>query len=200
VVLQSEKGPQHPAKEKIEEALESKHPETVAQLAKIVTTDSVIDEANFLAIVREMANEGTITLRAPSYEIESFWDYIFAPTLSGWLWGSFVVVAVALLAVTSIPNLFPFNTIRWALGSIFILYLPGHSLIQVMLPKNKEPDSIERFALSIGLSLAVVPLIGLVLNISPWGIGFEPVVVSLGTFSAIALVAAAIRRYLEVHK
>jgi len=30
-------------------------------------------------------------------------------------------------------------------------------------------DGIERVALSFGLSIAIVPLIGLVLNFTPWG-------------------------------
>jgi uncharacterized membrane protein len=54
--------------------------------------------------------------------------------------------------------------------------------------------------LSIGLSLALVPLIGLVLNFTPWGIRFAPIVASLGTFTTVALLAAAMRKYLQVRK
>ncbi|WP_048077056.1 DUF1616 domain-containing protein, partial [Halorubrum sp. AJ67] len=37
-------------------------------------------------------------------------------------------------------------------------------------PDRSGIDGIERVALSFGLSIAVVPLIGLVLNFTPWGI------------------------------
>ena len=40
-------------------------------------------------------------------------------------------------------------------------------------------DGIERVALSIGLSVAIVPLVGLILNYTPFGIRFESVFVSL---------------------
>ena len=40
-------------------------------------------------------------------------------------------------------------------------------------------DGIERIALSIGLSVAIVPLVGLVLNYTPFGIRFESIFVSL---------------------
>ncbi|SEH45629.1 Uncharacterized membrane protein [Halopenitus malekzadehii] len=40
-------------------------------------------------------------------------------------------------------------------------------------------DGIERVALSFGTSIAIVPLIGLVLNFTPWGIRLIPIVVSL---------------------
>lgn len=41
-------------------------------------------------------------------------------------------------------------------------------------------------ALSIGLSLALVPLVDLALNYTPWGIRLEPVIVSL-TLLTLAL-------------
>jgi uncharacterized membrane protein len=40
-------------------------------------------------------------------------------------------------------------------------------------------DTIERIALSIGLSVAIVPLVGLVLNYSPFGIGFWSIFISM---------------------
>ena len=41
---------------------------------------------------------------------------------------------------------------------------------------------IERLALSFGLSIAVVPLIGLVLNYTPWGITLYPILISITLF------------------
>lgn len=55
-------------------------------------------------------------------------------------------------------------------------------------------DGIERVALSFGLSIAVVPLIGLVLNFTPWGIRLVPIVVSLSAFILAATAVAAQRR------
>lgn len=50
-------------------------------------------------------------------------------------------------------------------------------------------DGIERVALSFGLSIAIVPLVGLVLNFTPWGIRLGPIAVSI---SAVTLVSVAI--------
>jgi len=55
-------------------------------------------------------------------------------------------------------------------------------------------DGIERVALSFGLSIAVVPLIGLVLNFTPFGIRLVPIVVSLDAFTLAAVAVAAQRR------
>jgi uncharacterized membrane protein len=43
----------------------------------------------------------------------------------------------------------------------------------------------------VGLSLALVPLVGLVLNYTPWGIRLEPSVISLSILTlALSLVSA----------
>jgi uncharacterized membrane protein len=54
-----------------------------------------------------------------------------------------------------------------------------------MRKTEKGIDSIERIALSFGLSIAVVPLIGLILNFTPWGIRLEPILLSLFGFIII---------------
>jgi uncharacterized membrane protein len=55
-------------------------------------------------------------------------------------------------------------------------------------------DGIERVALSFGLSIAIVPLIGLVLNFTPWGIRLVPVLLSVAGFTVVATGLAAVRR------
>jgi hypothetical protein len=186
--------------ETIEETVKSQHPQTVKQLATALMANEAIEETDLVVTLKQVAHNGTLVLEPPSYDIETLLDYLFTFTLSGWLWVSFLTIVLSLLAVTLIPDLFPLNVVRWVLGSIFVLYLPGFSLIQLLFPKGKEIDSLERFALSIGLSLALVPLIGLVLNFTPWGIRFAPIVASLGTFTTVALSAAATRKYLEIRK
>jgi uncharacterized membrane protein len=56
-------------------------------------------------------------------------------------------------------------------------------------------DGIERVALSFGTSIAVVPLIGLVLNFTPFGIRLVPIVASLSAFTLGATAVAAQRRW-----
>ncbi len=56
-------------------------------------------------------------------------------------------------------------------------------------------DGIERVALSFGLSIAIVPLIGLVLNFTPWGIRLVPIMVATSGFTVCATWFAARRRW-----
>jgi len=56
-------------------------------------------------------------------------------------------------------------------------------------------DGIERVALSFGLSIAIVPLIGLVLNFTPWGIRLVPIMIATSGFTIGATAIAARRRW-----
>jgi uncharacterized membrane protein len=75
-----------------------------------------------------------------------------------------------------------------------VLFLPGYALIAALFPRKNDLDGIERLALSFGLSIAVVPLIGLGLNFTPFGIRLVPILVSLSVFTMAMLLIANLRR------
>jgi uncharacterized membrane protein len=123
-----------------------------------------------------------------------FSDYL----LSRYNLGFAVAVLLVSLCLVSIylSWLSPvFAALRMALGSIFVLFLPGYSLVEALYPKEEDLSPLERLALSIGLSLALVPLVGLLLNYSPWGIRLDPVVASLSTLTLALLLASAYRKF-----
>ena len=84
------------------------------------------------------------------------------------------------IALVAIIILFPSNILRIILGLPFLLFFPGYTLVAALFTKKEGMGSIERVALSFGLSIAVVPLIGLILNYTPWGIRTEPVLYGEG--------------------
>lgn len=107
------------------------------------------------------------------------------------LW-SFILIPVALLNIE--------ETARIILGLPFILFIPGYVLIFALFPTRKTYrgiDIIERIALSLGLSIAIVPLIGLGLNYTPWGIRLESVLLSIFIF-IISVGIIAIYRWIKI--
>jgi uncharacterized membrane protein len=60
---------------------------------------------------------------------------------------------------------------------------------------EKELDSIERFALSLGVSLALVSIVGLLLNYTPFGIQLAPITLSLLALTIILATTAIIRAH-----
>jgi uncharacterized membrane protein len=75
-----------------------------------------------------------------------------------------------------------------------ILFIPGYTLIAALFPGKEDLDGLERLALSFGLSIAVVPLIGLILNYTPWGIRLDPIVISLVALTTVFTFLAQYRR------
>jgi uncharacterized membrane protein len=107
------------------------------------------------------------------------------------------LLAAAILALSVLLfTLPPLSTlpVRIPLGLIMVLFVPGYTLIAALFPRKADLEGIERIALSFGLSIAVVPLIGLGLNYTPWGIRLTPVVVSLAAFTIIMAAVAYWRR------
>ena len=87
------------------------------------------------------------------------------------------------------------ETIVKALVAIpFVLFIPGYCLIAALFPKNDDIGLTERIALSIALSIAVVPLIGLALNFTPFGIRMDSIVISLTVFTLVMILVAHYRR------
>jgi uncharacterized membrane protein len=97
-----------------------------------------------------------------------------------------IPIVAALVLLTDLFILIPAlaaTPIRSVLGLPMVLFLPGYALIAALFPGKDDLDGIERLALSLGLSIAVVPLIGLGLNYTPWGIRLIPILVSLSVFT-----------------
>lgn len=184
-----------PLRDGLRDTVKTRHPKTVGELAQMVKAGTAVEEGLFVYELKAMVREGVIELGEPAYELRSVAGYMFTITLSGWFWAVFGLAVAAVLSVVFVPDIFPINIIRWLLGSVFVLYLPGNTLIHVLFPRQEILDRLDRFILSMGLSLAVVPLVGLVLNYLPWGISFAPITVSLTIFVTFFALLAVGRRY-----
>ena len=77
---------------------------------------------------------------------------------------------------------------------LLVLFVPGYVLVAALFPGPKEIDWIERVALSLGLSIAIVPLLGLALNFTPLGIRFEPIIAFIAAFAGSVGILAYWRR------
>ncbi|QYZ79572.1 DUF1616 domain-containing protein [Methanofollis formosanus] len=110
------------------------------------------------------------------------------------------LIFVALWALATVAAIYVPLTHGTFVQAIFglpmVIFIPGYALIAALFPEKDDIDGIERVALSFGLSIAVVPLIGLALNYTPWGIRLEPILVSLIAFTFAMLIAAHWRRAL----
>jgi uncharacterized membrane protein len=102
------------------------------------------------------------------------------------------ILAILLILIITF---FPSNPLRVIVALPFILFFPGYALIAALFLRKTDLGSIERVALSLGGSIAVVPLIGLILNYTPWGISLYPILTSVTTFILATSAVAWYRRH-----
>jgi uncharacterized membrane protein len=87
--------------------------------------------------------------------------------------------------------------VRVVLGLLLVLFFPGYVLVSALYPRWEQLKGVERIALGLGLSLALVPLLGLALNFTAWGIRLTSIVVTLSLWNlAVAAVAQIQRRHI----
>ena len=101
------------------------------------------------------------------------------------------LLAVLLIAATIV---FPSSILQIILGLPFVLFFPGYAMMAALFIRKEGMGGIERVAMSFGLSIAVVPLIGLILNYTSWGITLESILYSVASFIFVTSVIAWFRR------
>lgn len=149
-----------------------------------------------LAEVYRLVDSGELALRDPRPP-RDFIEYLGRPGYSMWLWTGLVLAAIAAaLALTSTSALHP---LRLVLGLVYVFFLPGYGIAEALYP-GEELSPIEHLALSIGLSLAIVPLGGLLLNYTPWHVTQLPVIGLIFLVIAVSLLVAAYRKYMLYEK
>jgi uncharacterized membrane protein len=109
-----------------------------------------------------------------------------------------LATAIAVFAIRE--DAYPFVYVRYALGLIFVFFLPGFVLTEAMFPSENSPDSslgsmlsTERVAVSISLSIVIASLVGLVSYYAPWRISLVPVVLILMILTTVFVLVAAFR-------
>lgn len=104
---------------------------------------------------------------------------------------------ISLAAIALISMYLPFiNTslIRVTLGLIFIVFLSGYALVSALFPARSVITDVERIALSISMSIVVVPIIGIILNFTKMGIRPGPMNISITLIIILLCIIANERR------
>ena len=120
-----------------------------------------------------------------------------------------LVIVLSLTALTVLAVSLPVvreTSLRAVLSIPFLLFVPGYALVAALFPdapederevetlQNRSLTGLERFVLSLGSSVALVPLLGFVLNFTPWGIRLPPMLVAISVFTIVCVAVGARRR------
>lgn len=193
--MREDSAEQESTKEMIVRALRYGQITSVGQLAARISDKNAFDEDVFIETIRCMVKEGSLVLEKPSYLIISPLDYLLTPSLSGWFWGTIILTALT-IGLVSAPDVVPFNVLRWVLGPIFLLFLPGYSFLRLLFPEELDMKKSERLILSVVVSLPIIIMIGLLLNYTPFGIRLGSLIDLVSAFTVILAATATARGFM----
>jgi uncharacterized membrane protein len=103
-----------------------------------------------------------------------------------------IVMLVVILPLIIIIS--PSSVLRVILGLPLVFFLPGYTLTAALYVRKDGIKGPDRLSLSLAASVAIVPLIGLVLNYLPWGISLASFFLLMALFILVASAVAWIRR------
>jgi uncharacterized membrane protein len=103
-----------------------------------------------------------------------------------------VLLALIVIDARNLGN--PLGVLRLLLGLLFVLLLPGYFAQAALFPEKTRLDGPERIALSLVLSIALIPLVALFLDSMPQGLRFENILIAQSAVVVITGMIAAMRR------
>lgn len=168
-------------------------------LEALKASNPSVTDSDVAGLVSRLDGRGLIEVKDVPPRATSLIGYLGLWERNLWFYATVVLSLVTLPVIYALPAQFPLVVVRWILGCVFVLFLPGYVAVEALFPRFRELDAIERFALSVGLSLALVPLIGLMLNYTPWGISLTPIVISLTIFT-LALAGVGVGRQYAISR
>jgi uncharacterized membrane protein len=87
---------------------------------------------------------------------------------------------------------------RYFFSFAFIAFLPGYCLVNILFLGKNKLDVVEEAVLSVALSFGLTGLDGLFLGLSPIGINFTSITVSLSAIVLVLAVVAFVRKNREL--
>lgn len=132
---------------------------------------------------------------------------LVVPDVLRWSGDLLAVVALAWLPVVAlfVPQVAE-TAVHVAAGVAAVVFAPGYALVAALHPDRGRGVSVEnspgytnvdtlgRLALAVGLSIALVPLLGILLSFTPWRINPLPFVGGIAAFTTAGAVVAVARR------
>lgn len=113
-----------------------------------------------------------------------------------WYAAIVLLTALTLLFVYVIPGDSPFALLNYVFGFVFVTFVPGYCLVSVLFAtRENKLYKIEEIVLSVALSFGIVGLSGLFLGLSPVGINFNSIRVSLAVIVLVLASVAYVRKW-----
>ena len=116
------------------------------------------------------------------------------------LWFGIIILftVLTMLIVYFVPSDSLFFIVRYVFSFLFIAILPGYCLVTVLFSKKNKLELVEEVVLSVALSFGIAGLVGLILGLSPIGINFTSITISLTVIVSVLSFVAFLMKNREI--
>ena len=151
-----------------------------------------------LSQIDALVSEGLIRTEEPL--VRHFEDYLksWRYGFRGWVTALSIIVGLGLVEALNVG--FPLVAIRWVAGTFLILVAPGFTLTWALFPSRRQLSELDRFALTVAMSLFLVSTISLLLNLTYLGIRAEPMAAVLAALSLGFLGVGMLREFVVARR
>ena len=168
----------------VKEIISIRQPSTGEDLVDIVTKEMSLSREEAIDSMLRLEARNEIQFRPVEDQPPTgLVEYLSSPR-SLWYRGVNALSLTAVLSTFITPSLGQLIIIRYVAGSIFLMFLPGFCITKIIY-LGEEIGNLKLVAMSLGISVSVVSLIGMALNYTPWGISTTAL-----TFTVFLLVLA----------
>jgi uncharacterized membrane protein len=185
------------------EIVAKEKPQNTEKLMQLILQNYSIPPESTSKVLIALENEGKLHFIKPKAlnQISVIENVFSRKTL--WYWEIIALSIVTTISVLTIPETaYLITYVRSVLGITFVIFLPGYAFVKAIFPtkvsiniSSEKLSSIERIALSIGMSLSIVTIVGVVLNYTPWGIRLAPITLILLVLTIICATTAVFREH-----
>ena len=174
-------------------------PESLEMFAKRAEVELRISEREIINSILKLQAEGKIELKAREKTPSEKTDSSLRRRALKWYGITVVFLVMTTAVVLVIPeDSYPAAVLRQIFGSIFVLWWPGFGLVKALFPSDSQRQTLtswEQVAVGVCMSIAVVAVVGLILNYTPWGVRLVPLVISLFSIAMLLATVGVVREY-----
>lgn len=171
--------------------------QTVGQLVKVVQqSDPSLSLQDIIRSIESLNHDNKLLLNEPRV-IEPFGKYLKSNFAALSFWLTIIAASLAMITVFLPTISVASNIIRIGAGIAITLFIPGYALTILLFPREKI-SAIHRMGIAIGLSLTIIPFIGLILNYSPLNVVTNGhIVIVMAALSASLMLLSTYKDYLR---
>ncbi len=179
-------------KNKIIDIVAKRQPGSMQDLVKTIIDETGYDKNKVRNIIINMIENNEIILKKMDKKT-NYKEYLLSYKLF-WFWILMCGVFSYIIILFASGTIIELNALKIILGGLMTLLFPGYALVRTLFIEDTI-SAVERMALSIGLSIAITPMISFILNFSPLGISIYPITICLSFLTIILSILGSYRQY-----